>query len=197
MSDNRKNYNQNRRNYNDEKLKREEQEKEEAKKLSIKKYKCLVVMVVQLTIVILLLLSIIFFHQCKCRCQCGGRMNDTSGVNVNPSPKDDNSDNKEATDDVDIPVYPTVWNISKDSSIRLSNPATNDVYLEYILSDENNDVFYTSPKIKPGASIQASFYERLGSGAHNCNMAIKSYNIGSDTPNTSVSNSTITIKKFL
>ena len=177
----------------------EKQEKE--KSIDVKKYKCLIAIVIQMFIVILLLLYIILFHQCKCKCkcECGGKINTTSEgnkININPTPEENKTENKELSDDVDIPVYPTVWNISKDSSIKLSNPSTNDVYLEYIISDENNDVFYTSPKIKPGESIQAVFYNKLDNVAHNCNMAIKTYNAGSVTANSSVSNSFITIKKY-
>lgn len=176
----------------------EKQEKE--KSIDTKKYKCLIVIAFQMFIIILLFLYTIFFHQCKCKCkcECGGKINTTledNKININPT-SDDMVENKETTDDVDIPVYPTVWNISKDSSIKLSNPSTNDVYLEYIISDENNDVFYTSPKIKPGESIQAVFYNKLDAGAHNCNMSIKTYNAGSVTANSSVSNSSITIKKY-
>lgn len=186
-------------NYMKENEKNYDEKQENGKKIDTKKYKCLVVIVIQMLIVILLLLYIILFHQCKCKCECGGKINAASEdneININPIPEEDKAENKETADDVDIPVYPTVWNISKDSSIKLSNPSTNDVYLEYILSDENNDVFYTSPKIKPGESIQAVFYNKLDNGAHNCNMAIKTYNAGSVTANSSVSNSFITIKKY-
>lgn len=186
-------------NYIKENEKNYDEKQENGKKIDAKKYKCLVVIIFQMFIVILLLLYIILFHQCKCKCECGGKINaisEDNKININPTPEEDKVENKETADDVDIPVYPTVWNISKDSSIKLSNPSTNDVYLEYILSDENNDVFYTSPKIKPGESIQAVFYNKLDNGAHNCNMAIKTYNAGSVTANSSVSNSFITIKKY-
>lgn len=100
-------------NYIKENEKNYDEKQENGKKIDAKKYKCLVVIIFQMFIVILLLLYIILFHQCKCKCECGGKINaisEDNEININPTLEEDKAENKETTDDVDIPVYPTMWN---------------------------------------------------------------------------------------
>lgn len=167
---------------------------EDIRKKAKKQYACLLVIAFQMFVLIGLFIYFIFFHIIKCNCNCNcGNKNITKTENNQPSKADETSDNdNENNENVDIPIYSSIWNISEDSTVKLSNPESNDIYLEYILSDEKNNVFYVSPKIKAGEDVQAKF--TLSKGIHNCTMSIKSYDTEESPANSSVSNTSVTIK---
>ena len=113
---------------------------------------------------------------------------------VMPSNEEDITKTHNSENEVSIPVYPTIWNVSKESTMKLSNPSENTVLLEYTLSDENGEVFYISPKIKPGEEIKANIGNKLKAGSHNCLMTIKSYDSDNSPASSATGNSSITIR---
>lgn len=84
-------------------------------------------------------------------------------------------------DSMIIPGYQNLL-VSRDKPcVKLNNPEGNTVYLEYILT-EDDEVIYTTNAIKPGCMVEANLKQKLDKGMHEIIFTINTYDIKTNKP---------------
>ena len=73
--------------------------------------------------------------------------------------------------------YTEQYASSDKKDIILGNPAENDVYFEYVISDESGTVLYKSALISPGKAVNWKAKDTLAVGTYNLALQINTYDM--------------------
>lgn len=74
---------------------------------------------------------------------------------------------------IEMPYYEDLYVNEDEPYIWLNNPATNDVYFQYRVTDKDGkDIFYEEALVEPGKAIQANFYSLLEKGTYDITINI-------------------------
>lgn len=82
---------------------------------------------------------------------------------------------------IEIPGYSAITVSSNAPYVKLHNPESNTVYMQYTLK-EGDAILYETKAIKPGNMAEVNLKELLPKGDHTISFIINTYDIDSESP---------------